>query len=452
MTGSGKNVAGYLARHAEPDNRPFHAGSLEGIERAVVIPALAEFDSLFDTLASLALNPSEDLSRTLVICVVNNRRREVCDPADYRNNQATLALLSALIRGEDVRSAADPTADLRLIRESGLRLACVDASSEGCELPDKDAGVGLARKIGMDKALRLFGPDGWAKLVCCLDADTKVAADYLPQVTRGFARANRPAAAAVAYAHERPADPEFAAAILNYEIYLRYYVCGLQYAGSPYAFHSIGSAMAVTAGAYASVRGINRLEAAEDFYFLNKLAKVGPVARIDTTRVYPAARVSARVPFGTGRRMIRSLAGDHDGSRLYHPRIFLILAQWLAAVAGDPDRSGSLICAEAAGIHQTLSDFLSARAFPDTWEKIRRNSRNVAFLNRQFHAWFDGFLTLKLIHWLNDHAFPPVAMEEGLRDLFEAMGVTPPAPLRFGRTVSGDKGWAMLQMLRRLAP
>jgi hypothetical protein len=453
MTGSGKNVAGYLLRHAEPDQRPFHAGSLEGIERAVVIPALAEFDSLFAALASLAQNPPDALSRTLVLCVVNNRRRGACDPADYRNNQATLTLLSALIRGGDVKGIEDlPAADVRLIRESGLRLACVDASSEGYEMPDKGAGVGLARKIGMDKALRLFGPDGGAKLICCLDADTKVAADYLPQVARGFARAKGPAAAAVAYAHERPSDPELAAAILNYEIYLRYYVCSLQNAGSPYAFHTIGSAMAVTAGAYASVRGINRLEAAEDFYFLNKLAKVGPVARIDTTRVYPAARASARVPFGTGRRMIQSLAGEHDGHRLYHPRIFHVLAQWLAAVARDPDRSGSLICDEAAGICRALSDFLSARAFPDVWEKIRRNSRNVAFLTRQFHVWFDGFLTLKLIHWLNDRAFPPVTTEDGLRELFEGMGVTPPVPLRSGSPVAGDEGWAMLQFLRRLAP
>jgi len=453
MTGSGKNVAGYLLRHAEPDQRPFHAGALEEIERAVVIPALAEFDSLFATLASLAQNPPDALSRTLVICVVNNRKREACDPGNYRNNQATLALLSALIGRESVGSAEDPpAADVRLIRESGLRLACVDASSEGYELPDKGAGVGLARKIGMDKALRLFGPDGGAKLICCLDADTKVAADYLPQVARGFIRANAPVAAAIAYAHERPADPELAAAILNYEIYLRYYVCGLRYAGSPYAFHTIGSTMAVTAGAYASVRGINRLEAAEDFYFLNKLAKIGPVARIDTTHVYPAARASARVPFGTGRRMIQSLAGGHDGSRLYNPRIFFVLGQWLAAVARDPDRSGSQICSEAASMHQALSDFLSERAFPDVWEKIRRNSRNVGFLQRQFHVWFDGFLTLKLIHRLNDHAFPPVAMEEALRDLFETMGVTPPVPLRSGRSVSGDEGWAMLQFLRRLAP
>ena len=48
----------------------------------------------------------------------------------------------------------------------------------------------------------------------------------------------------------------------------------MKYARSPYAFHTIGSTMAVSANHYAKVRGFPKREAGEDFYLLNKLAKV----------------------------------------------------------------------------------------------------------------------------------------------------------------------------------
>ena len=83
------------------------------------------------------------------------------------------------------------------------------------------------------------------------------------------------------------------------------YVIGLSYAGSPYAFHAIGSTMSCTAEAYAAVRGMNRRTAAEDFHFLDKLAKLGRIGHIEKTTVFPSPRTSHRVPFGTGQRMLR---------------------------------------------------------------------------------------------------------------------------------------------------
>ena len=58
---------------------------------------------------------------------------------------------------------------------SGLNIGFVDAASAGKELPQKDAGVGLARKIGMDLALLIFDydPPG-KKILVCLDADCTV--------------------------------------------------------------------------------------------------------------------------------------------------------------------------------------------------------------------------------------------------------------------------------------
>ena len=65
-----------------------------------------------------------------------------------------------------------------------------------------------------------------------------------------------------------------------YELRLHHYVLGLEYAGSPYAYHTLGSCLAVKADAYAQVRGFPKRAGAEDFYLLNKLAKLGAMPRL----------------------------------------------------------------------------------------------------------------------------------------------------------------------------
>ena len=195
----------------------------------------------------------------------------------------------------------------------------------------------------MDAALRIIDARAaGGGVICCLDADTLVEENYLSAFRTYFTRTGDPAAVS-AYAHQKPDDPKLQAAICCYEIFLRSYVIGLSYAGSPYAFHSIGSTMACTADGYTDVRGMNRRTAAEDFHFLNKLAKIGKIGTITETTVFPSSRPSGRVPFGTGRSMLRFLTGGTDEYRLYDPRIFVILKEWLAAMEADPDRDPETI-------------------------------------------------------------------------------------------------------------
>ena len=66
-------------------------------------------------------------------------------------------------------------------------------------------------------------------------------------------------------------------ATLLYETALRYYVAGLSWAGSPYAFYSIGSILAFNVKHYCQARGFPKRAAGEDFYLLNKLAKLGSI-------------------------------------------------------------------------------------------------------------------------------------------------------------------------------
>jgi hypothetical protein len=199
-------------------------------------------------------------------------------------------------------------------------------------------------------------------------------------------------------------------------------VIGLSYAGSPYAFHSIGSTMACSADGYTDVRGMNRRRAAEDFHFLNKLAKVGKIGTITETTVFPSSRPSGRVPFGTGRSMLRFLTGGTDEYRLYDPRIFVILREWLAAMETDPDKEPETILGAANRIHARLEEYLRLSRFATDWTVIRKNCRDAGHLRRQFHVWFDGLKTLKLVHHLSRSEFPSVPMFDGLNELIALRG------------------------------
>ncbi|MDP1989387.1 MAG: glycosyltransferase family A protein, partial [Syntrophales bacterium] len=200
----------YLQNYGIFPQRPLVAGSVEGIEQAVVIPALAERDSLFRTLAGIARNPSGDLQRTLVICVVNNHRPPLTSDREIADNQKTLLILQSLVfRRPASQDLPDGTReDLRHIAGSDLRLAFIDASSPGLEIPDRDGGVGTARKIGMDAALRIVDARAaGGGVICCLDADTLVEENYLSAFQSYFTRTGDPAVVS-AYAHQTPDDPK----------------------------------------------------------------------------------------------------------------------------------------------------------------------------------------------------------------------------------------------------
>ncbi len=426
------SIQQYLLRQARDDRREFVVGACDGIDQVVVIPALAEKEAIFETLRRLSANQPPELGRTLVICVINNRDEGIAGPEDIENNRETMMLLRSLIH-EDVHAACTPADAIeqqcRQIRSSGLRLACLDAPSRGMETPEKGGGVGLARKLGLDRALSLFDYRSSArKLLFNLDADTWVEPCYLSAV-RHFIKDQKCHAAVVSFSHRPEQDPVLAAAICCYEIFLRYYVLGLRFAGSPYAFHTIGSTMVCTPESYVAVRGMNRRDAAEDFYFLDKLAKWSPVARIHTTTVYPSGRPSHRVPFGTGRRMIRFLEGRQNEYLLYDPEVFRILKHWLETMAGGVRQETQVILTVAARIHPLLRSFLELNRFQEVWPRIQRNHREPDALAKQFHVWFDGFKTMKLIHYLTEKGFPQRDMFLALKDIFDMMNIHCPVAM-----------------------
>lgn len=426
-----RTVNRYLQKRADFDTWPLQGNTPQTCQSVVVIPALAEFPGILRTLADLVASAAKDSASPLVIVVVNNRTLEHSQAEDIAGNQQTLAALEQW----DQRS---------------LNVAWVDASSAGNELSPKD-GVGLARKIGLDWGLKILAEqDRLSAPLICLDGDSRVDTDYLSALHAFFEPPAKRWACVLPYAHPVEGTEQEQEAIVCYESYLRYHTLHLAWAGSPYGYHTIGSTMACTAEAYAAISGMSRRQAGEDFYYLQQLAKTGKVEHLTGTVVLPSSRPSHRVPFGTGRWVQKYLDGEVTEYRLYHPDSYFIIQNWLQLATNRTNRSGIELLQAAEEIHAELRVFLQQQDFVQSWDRILSQTSSEEAQIEQFHRWFDGFRTLKLIHHLRDTAHKEAPMFSAIGVLLERLGVEIEIELGTAEPSTLPQRYRLLECLRTL--
>ncbi|MCK4981706.1 MAG: glycosyltransferase family 2 protein, partial [Victivallaceae bacterium] len=289
----------YLKRSETRTLEPF--APRDQFSGAVVIPALAEYDFLPETLSSLAkCKPASN--STIVVIIINSSTES--SAGKLAENVKTLGAL----RAGDKEFCGE--------LEIGKELFWINATSAKKQISAK-GGVGEARKIAMDSCLEILEPDS---LFFCLDADTLVSENYLSAAYEYFQKHKKNQAATMNFAHRAGKTDVEHAAIEIYESFMRYYVRGLEFAGSPYAFYALGSAIICRAEAYVRAGGMRARNGGEDFYFMQAVSKFGHCGVIKNALVRPSARPSDRVPFGTGPK-VREIIDGHE-LLFYNPEIF----------------------------------------------------------------------------------------------------------------------------------
>ena len=204
---------------------------------------------------------------------------------------------------------------------------------------------------------------------------------------------------------------EYADAVQLYEISLRYYRLGLAWAGSAYAHHTVGSTICVHAAAYGAVGGVPNRQAAEDFYLLNKLRKLGPITALSGAPLALAGRPSTRVPFGTG-PAIRSIMDSQDTFALYDPNAFVALRCFLIALEAyakaDEDAFASAL---RHPCRPDLSPLLqhAGHAHLKRFRRALKSATTATQRLRRLTEAFDGLRTLKFIHAVRDTAYADCA-------------------------------------------
>lgn len=271
----------------------------------------------------------------------------------------------------------------------------------------KQQSVGLARKTGMDWAYELFQTDNIVKngIMIALDADCTVEDTYLIAIEKHFLTNNKTPAASIYYEHQT-VDNQL---IIEYELHLRYMVDALRWTGHPYGFQTVGSSMAVRAEAYKKQGGMNTRQAGEDFYFLQKMMDLGGFTDISKTKVFPSARVSDRVPFGTGRAMQQKEVLQSWMS--YDFRSYIDIKTLVDFV---PNLYENQIFKPQS---EALKQFLKTIYFDEKCTEIRNNTTNFSAFKKRFFQYFNGFQVMKFLNYGKENHYLAQPIFEAIEPL-----------------------------------
>jgi glycosyltransferase involved in cell wall biosynthesis len=334
----------------------------------IALPAMNELENLEDFIRCCRSQTFQNFK--LVICVnqpddwwEHEDKRHICE-----NNTKTVKVLQSI---------------------NDLKIEVIDKCSKGKGWKGKDFGVGWARKTVMDQINRQAEAQD---VMISLDADTRFNPGYFDSVLQNFKNHAEAVALSVPYYHQLTGDDEKDRAILHYEIYMRYYAINLWRIESPYNFTAIGSAMALPVKSYRAIGGITPHKSGEDFYFIQKLRKYGKVLTWNNEKVYPAARYSDRVFFGTGPAMIKGRDGDWSSYPIYP-------FEYFDEIKATSDLFPAMF---EKDIPTPMDEFIKEKFDnQNIWKPLRENCKSSESFVKACHNKIDGLRILQFLKWRN---------------------------------------------------
>jgi len=397
------NLTKYLVKYAEAEIHSLQQFPTSlSYSHVIVIPAYKENSHFVEYFLQTALAQQN----VLLIVVINQ-------PESDKNSAMQRQLADDICGKGEVSWQVN---NLSLIEPYQHDSAILIVDRYNIPINDK-LGVGHARKIGTDIACQLICQQilktAW---IHSTDADAQLPNDYFSSLVSMLEQQtskNNTVAACYNFVHqsdEKLVDEANAV----YEQSLRYYVGGLSYANSSYDYFTIGSVIAFNAEAYASVRGFPKRSAGEDFYLLNKLAKLGQVAWLRNCTVRLEARTSDRVPFGTGPAVaqIMQLLMEGKSYHYYHPQLFILLKSVIKHFNCLFEHKEQMdFWYQKVG--KEVQTALFAIGFDGFVTKLQLSNQKQ--FNKQLKVWFDAFKTLKFLHYLRDNYHANIPLDEAIK-------------------------------------
>lgn len=362
----------------------------------VVIPCYYEA-GIMDTIHSLEV--CKFSRNTLVIVVVNSG--ENTDSAVVNFNRSTYNVLLEYA----FKNTRDNFSLYPIIIENVRK---------------KHAGVGFARKTGMDLAVSLFAAkDKTNGVIVSLDADTLVEKNFLNSIYDKYTSNSSITLSTHFFKHYVTSEDksgDITRAINQYELYLRYFRLAQEYCGFPYHIHTVGSAFAISADLYVKSGGMNRRQGGEDFYFLHKVIPNARHEYITDTCIYPQGRISDRVPFGTG-PVIRKLSETEEEYFVYNPSVFNDLKKLFNSISELYKKQ----CFQNIELNSVLLEFLISIQFEKKLIDIKRNSASLESFKKKFFQVFDAFQMVKFLNYAHQNEFEKVNIKTAATNLLEMM-------------------------------
>jgi glycosyltransferase involved in cell wall biosynthesis len=372
----------------------------------VVIPAYLENELILKTLYSLI--SCEPPSVKVEVIVVLNTSEEDTPATEEKQNECAESIQKF------IKKEIPPVwLSIQVQKAYNLR--------------KKHFGAGLARKTGLDEAVRRFRkierPDG---ILACIDADSPVAPNYFQALEKWFSKPDNHGGT-VYFEHPLKGSeysPETYEAITLYELHLRYYVEALKQTGFPYAFHTIGSCMVFRALKYVQAGGMPKKQAGEDFYFLQKLIPLGGFGNLTETTVYPSPRPSDRVIFGTGASIKQHLEGTKEQGSTYNPAAFDDLKLFFSKAHELKDLDVSDFENWTYDLTGPLRSFLLNSDFSKEVEIIQENSNSQKTFIKRFFGAFNAFKVVKYLNYAHEHFYAKSELFEAAQLILERSATT----------------------------
>ncbi len=354
--------------------------NLNDIGMVIVIPAFLEKDYIEHCLQSL-INADVTATKVGVIVVVNS------------SEEASEEIVAE--QEELYRQVSD------FAVENSSRQIII-APLKLFNIKRKHFGVGYARKAGMDQAvLKLYNSGRLNGAIVSLDADSTVASNYFKELDTYFDDDDN-SGCSIRFEHplEGSLIPELYDAIAQYELHMRYYKFALSETGFPYAFHTVGSSFALRATQYVRAGGMPSKQAGEDFYLIQKVVQMGGYGELNATCVYPSARPSARVPFGTG-PSVRRMVEDKSEYTTYNPEAFHDMKKLFDISESLYKVSLSELDVYIASMPERLKDFLIQDDFLNEVVALSKNCASQKVFNRRFFELFNAFKVVKYLNYVH---------------------------------------------------
>ncbi len=374
-----KNWDTYLKRYAFKD-KLIREPPASGLGIILVIPAFREPD-LLPALESI--NECTKPSCNVEVIVIINESKSVSETASQLNKACY--------------QEAKKWAFARKPEWLQYHIQMISA------IPSKKHGVGTARKLGMDEAVRRFdslnNPNG---IITGYDADCSCDSNYFTALEAHFISNPLCPGVSIYYEHSLKIMDQNRDKIIQYELHLRVLVHAQRNAGFE-TYQTVGSSMAVVADAYVKQGGMNTKKAGEDFYFITRIQQLGGYMDLNKTTIYPSSRSSDRVPFGTGRAMLH---WEQDPLTTYAPQSYEDLSRFVQLAAKD------ISIEEIIGkVPKSLKEFLVGN-FKDRYVDIQQFTKTEASFHRKLKAEFNPFMVMKYLHFARDHYYKNVPVTE----------------------------------------
>lgn len=366
----------------------------KNLRTIIVIPCFKE-EKIIDTLKSISAC-NTPLHKTLILILINASENSYKEIHDF--NKRTFTDINGFIKKIEINNVV-----FEVLLDNNL--------------PKRHAGVGYARKILMDTALKIFTEINYDGIIVNTDADCLFTKNYIQEIETSFE--NSSAKHGIVHFEHRIKTEEndvLVKAITEYELHLRYYKQALQWANYPKVIHTIGSCMICRASLYALEGGMNKRKAGEDFYFMNKLAKNHKFIEVNNASVLPSCRTSDRVPFGTGKAMNNYIKEKTEIFKSYDFNCFVQLKEFIEKINLLYENNFSSLENE---IDILTYQFFKNINIEETIVKIKNESKNIESFKKKFFYWFDHLKALQFIHYFTDNKYNKTNIDIASIDLLK---------------------------------